>query len=89
MSTANNCANCRFHSKQVMPMPAPDAADGADDGRLIVEDVPVYFCRVPKGPYAGARVGVEPIDCAAWEQARKATTDEVDALMARFNNRTR
>ena len=86
MST-RNCENCRHHSVSVVPIPAEDAAEGADDGMLIAHDARVYFCRVPEGPRAGQRIGTAPVTCDAHEPPRPPPAD-LDVLMARYAART-
>lgn len=79
------CATCRHHRTESQPKVLDTAFDTVV--AFADEDQKVFFCTSSGGPYAGTKIGAEPVSCDFWTEPRPLSSD-LDRLMARAMERS-
>lgn len=85
--TVRNCANCRHHATEQRWDVLGDAPLYDTIIETADEDVRIYHCRAPAGPYARKEVGREPVHCPSWSEPVRSGSKEVDEAFARAEAR--
>lgn len=88
--TTKTCANCRLVGTNRRPR-AVDATGFGDQIEFGDDDETVYTCRAPVGvsEFSGREIGVTPITCSGWSEARTSDKAKFDEMEARFAARTK